>query len=242
MPLLDHFRPPVMGELPGDTLHSSWASDIARSLNVKWLMKPFRALEHRHVGPSGEVDVGTFETPGSGAPTSPNGGPVATMTRSWAPPKPVCSEPLVFPDAFEVRVYAGPSGWTLVGAIELVSESNKDRAKERSAFVTKCASYLHAGVSVVIMDVITSHQFNLHNQLLDLLGISGEARLPEDVFLYAASYRPLRRGDRGEVEVWHEPCRPGAVLPTMPLRLTGDLFVPIEFEATYQETCRTHWL
>ena len=24
----------------------------------------------------------------------------------------------------------------------------------------------------------------------------------------------------------------------MPLRLTGDLFVPVEFEATYQETCR----
>jgi hypothetical protein len=30
----------------------------------------------------------------------------------------------------------------------------------------------------------------------------------------------------------------GDPLPTLPLRLTGDLFVPVEFEAAYQEACR----
>jgi hypothetical protein len=45
-------------------------------------------------------------------------------------------------------------------------------------------------------------------------------------------------GPRVEIDVWAEPCSVGANLPTMPLRLTGDLFVPVEFEATYQETCR----
>ncbi len=34
------------------------------------------------------------------------------------------------------------------------------------------------------------------------------------------------------------PCAVGAPLPVMPLRLTGDLFVPVDFEATYQEACR----
>jgi len=27
-------------------------------------------------------------------------------------------------------------------------------------------------------------------------------------------------------------------LPTLPLRLTGDLFVAVDFEAAYQEACR----
>ena len=30
----------------------------------------------------------------------------------------------------------------------------------------------------------------------------------------------------------------GSPLPVMPLRLAGDTFVPINFEATYQEACR----
>jgi hypothetical protein len=46
------------------------------------------------------------------------------------------------------------------------------------------------------------------------------------------------RGETPQIDVWAESCAIGAALPTMPLRLTGDLFVPVEFEATYLETCR----
>jgi hypothetical protein len=241
MPLLDHFHDPVLGELPWDTLHSSWASDIARSLNLRWLMPPFRALEDTHVGPSGAVDIGTFEVERTGrAPT--NGPAVATLRQTWTAPAALYSEPLVFPDTFEVRVYSGRAGWDLVGAVELVSPSNKDRPAERSAFISKCASYLHAGVSVVLIDVVTRHHLNLHNELMELIGIQGAARFADDIHLYASAYRPVQRGDRSEFDIWREVCQVGAPLPTMPLRLTGDLFVPIEFEATYQETCRCHWL
>ena len=31
---------------------------------------------------------------------------------------------------------------------------------------------------------------------------------------------------------------PRTPLPLLPLRLTGDLFVPVDFEAAYQEACR----
>jgi hypothetical protein len=241
MPLLDHFHGPVEQELPWDTLHSSWASEIARSLNLRWLAPPFRALEHTHVGPRVEIDVGTFEHQGQGQALA-NGGAVATLRQTWTAPAASCSAPLLFPDTFEVRVYAGRAGWDLVGAIELVSRSNKDRPEERRAFVSKCASYLHAGVSVVLIDVVTDRHANLHNELVDFLSIPGSARLANDVRLYASAYRPVQRGDRSEVDVWREPCGIGAPLPTMPLRLTGDLFVPVEFEAAYQETCRCHWL
>jgi hypothetical protein len=68
MPLLDHFLEPVKGELSWDTLHSSWASEIARALNRRWLTPPFRALEHTHIGPLAEIDVGTFAHHGPAAP------------------------------------------------------------------------------------------------------------------------------------------------------------------------------
>lgn len=41
-----------------------------------------------------------------------------------------------------------------------------------------------------------------------------------------------------EIEVWAEPYRLGAPLPSLPLRLEGDMMVPIELEETYQEACR----
>ena len=39
MPLHDHFHGPMSLELPWDTLHSSWASDLARGLNTRWLAR-----------------------------------------------------------------------------------------------------------------------------------------------------------------------------------------------------------
>ncbi len=41
--------------------------------------------------------------------------------------------------------------------------------REVSAFAIKCASYLHQGVSLIIIDIITSRRANLHNEILALL-------------------------------------------------------------------------
>ena len=63
-------------------------------------------------------------------------------------------------------------------------------------------------------------------------------QLPDDAPLYAAAYRPVLRNETAQIDVWAQACAVGAALPTMPLRLTGDLFVPVDFESTYQEACR----
>jgi hypothetical protein len=238
MPLLDHFHPPVDDLVPWESLHSSWATRLADALNEHWLPGQFLAVEHAHVGSRVEVDVASFERQGDGPVASNNGGSVATLPRTWAPPAPQCTVPAVFLDTFEVRVYAGRGGWTLVGAVELVNPGNKDRPEERRAFATKCASYLHQGVSLVVIDIVTDRRANLHNEVLGLLNRADEARLPDDVSLYAAAYRPVLRGDQPQIDVWTKGVAIGEPLPTMPLRLTGDLFVPVEFEAAYLETCR----
>ncbi len=236
MPLHDHFHGPMSLELPWDTLHSSWASDLARGLNTRWLQRPFRALEHTHAGAGIEIDIGAMrrESPGG------NGTAVAILAQTWtAPPALLVAQPLEVPEAYEVRVFEGPGGWNLVGAIELVSPGNKDREAKIQAFVTKCAAYLHAGVSVVIVDVVTNRSVNFHNRLLAHLNITS-ARLPDEVSLYASAYRPVDRDGKTEIDIWCVPCRLGADLPTMPLRLTGELFVPVELELAYMETCRSH--
>jgi hypothetical protein len=239
VPLFDHFRPPVEFDLPWESLHAGWATYLATALNQRWLTRDFIALEHAHCGPYVEIDVGTFERSGStSSPSMSNGGgSVATVAEVYAPPQALVAIPAVFPDRFEVRVFTTREGRRLVGAIELISPGNKDRAEERQAFVAKCASYLHQGVSVVLVDIVTSRRANLHNELLGWLKAPA-GQLPQEVHLYASAYRPVLRDKSPQIDIWAQPCAVGTPLPTMPLRLLGDLFVPVEFEATYLEICR----
>jgi hypothetical protein len=130
------------------------------------------------------------------------------------------------------------AGLTLAAAIELVSPGNKDRPETRRAFAAKCASYLHQGVSLIIMDIVTNRHGNLHNETMRLISAPENVDLAPEHSLYAVSYRPVLRQERPEIDLWTATFAVGEPLPTMPLRLTGDLFVPVDFEAGYREACR----
>lgn len=239
MPLLDHFHPPLQLQYPWESFHSSWATRLAATLNDEWLPPEFIAAEHTHAGSHLEIDVATFErSPGAPAATTPNGPATATLPRVWTPPPPPRTMSGVFPDSFEVRVFATTSGLTLVAAIALISPGNKDRAEERRAFATKCASYLYQGISLILIDIVTNRRANLHNEMVRVMAAPAEWELPAEIDLYAVAYRPVRRGERAEIDFWPVPCAVGASLPQMPLRLTGDVFVPVDFDATYREACR----
>jgi hypothetical protein len=238
MPLLDHFHPPLHLQYPWDSFHASWATRLADALNDEWLLPDFLAVEHTHAGSHLKIDVATFEHSPSRPASLSNGNAITTQPRKWTPSTPARSTAAVFPDTFEVRVFSTTSGLTLVGAIELVSPANKDRAAERRAFAIKCASYLHQGISLVILDIVTNRRANLHNETMRLMEAATEMDLPPEVELYAAAYRPVQREERSEIDLWTAPCAVGTPLPTMPLRLTGDLFVPVDFEIAYQEACR----
>jgi hypothetical protein len=196
------------------------------------MSEDFLAEECTHSADSLEIDVATYETdPG----TTGNGRP-AVMT--WKPTASSVTVPATFPDNFEVRVFSRVGGMNLVAAIELVSPGNKDRPESIQAFAAKVASYLHQGIAVIIMDIVSVRKANLHNATMRLMSSPAEALMASDPAQYAVAYRPLLRDGKPEVEQWHEAFSIGDPLPTMPLRLTGDTFVPVEFEATYQEACR----
>jgi hypothetical protein len=160
------------------------------------------------------------------------------LNERWLTDDFIAGEIAVFPDVFEVHISTNVGRRQLVGVIELVSPSNKDRPAARRGFAARTAAFLQQGVSVVAIDIVTSKHFNLHNETVQLLAAPASAALPDEQVIYAVAYRPTLRDEKPQLDVWREPLTVGQPLPTMPLRLTGDLFVPVEFETTYRETCR----
>jgi hypothetical protein len=98
-----------------------------------------------------EFDVDTYQAQAGTTSTSfasPGTGVATAAAKLWSPPAPLLSMPAVFPDRFVVLIFRTEGGPTLVAAVEFVSPSNKDRPEHRRAFVTKCSSYLHQGISL----------------------------------------------------------------------------------------------
>jgi len=230
MPLLDHFRPPVIHDIQWNTFHAVWAGTITDRL-TQVVPSEFQVREHFKLGGGLEIDIAALQNrpPATGTDT-----PKAS---AWQPPEGV-TVPATFPDSFEVLVFRQFGGRQLVAAIELVSPGNNDAPDTREAFVSKVVSYLHEGVSVLIVDVVTERRANLHNELVAQMRLPDALRLPTDPPLYATAYRPVLRDGRAEIDVWTSAFNVGDALPTMPLRLIADYFVPVELEATYMEACR----
>jgi hypothetical protein len=235
MPLLDHFHPPLSERRHWEAFHARWASAIADGINEQGLPEHLFAEPTLHVGGQVQVDVATFD---EGSPLSTNGSKaVGTLPQTAKATAPAWVIPAVFPDSFEVRVINSDGGPKLVAAIELVSPSNKDRPQTRRAFAVKCANYLCQGIPFIVIDVVTSRIANLHNEIMEVMQTSN-FRLPAEAVLYATSYRPVLRQAREEIDVWHTALQIGDRLPTLPLYLPEELSLLMDFEASYQETCR----
>lgn len=246
MPLLDHFRPPLHRRHGWDSFHSGWATRIADDLNENWLPEGFLAEECTLGGQRREIDIATYDVGELAPPSSRNGdGGAATQSRPFTALNPTHVAVLEFPEQTEVRIISQEPTRTLVAAIEIISPANKDRPSSRAQFAAKCVGLLSAGVAVVIVDIVSSRRANLHNVIAKMLRLPSECSMPAETATYTTSYRPLERLNpnpflRGaqELQMWFGDVQIGRPLPTMPLRLTDDAFVPVDFESTYTEACR----
>jgi hypothetical protein len=190
-------------------------------LNQGILPQGYFAEMRAHIGPRIEVDVA-------------NGVAVAAYTSAT-----VQTMPAVFPDEFEVLVFDTSAGPTLVGAIELVSPGNKDRADARRAFAIKCANYLHQGIGLVVVDIVTSRHANLHDELIDVLRHGPECRFPGGAHLCCVSYRPIHsETDEDRIELRFITLAVGQALPVVPLALRNGPTVPVDLETSYTQARR----
>jgi hypothetical protein len=234
MPLRDFFHQPLAVECDWSTFHGTWITTILQRLNRAVLKKPFAARSFVNFGTQVEVDVSTLQRQSSSATfESGNGntGSVATATRSvvYTPPAPPLSSDVNFvePDLFEVKIFRGSGAWKLVAAIELVSESNKDREETRRAFAIKCASYLQKSVSIVVVDVVTNRSGEMHNDLCELLDLPVKMQWASPTGLHAAAYRVAKQGEQLRLDVWPVPLSIGEPLPIVPIWVKNFLGVAL---------------
>lgn len=241
MPLRDHFRPPLGDLAPWDALHGAWPTMIVADLNRR-LPPRYVASPRIHLGVGFGVNVAASDRRSTGALAAADdqssGGGVATAV--WAPPAPTLTLEAEIPeeDEYEVRIHDATNR-KLVAAVEIVSPANKDRPESRRSFVAKCATLLRQGVSVSIVDVVTTRQFNLYADLLELLGRSDPSQATtRPAPTYAVATRRREAVQAWRLDAWAHDISVGQPLPTLPLWLAADLAAPLELESTYEETCR----
>lgn len=238
MPLRDHFHPPFADRRSWDEVHGYWPAAIVRQLNVI-LPARYYAGPLVHLGSLAEVDIAThdYEAAASTTAQADNGG---MATAVWAPPQPTLAleTELAGFDSYEVRVYDERHGRRLVAVIELVSPSNKDRPQTRAEFATKCVSLLRQRVSVIVVDVVTQHEFNLYAELLDLIGEEDPSLAESPKSIYAVACRWVPNGANHRLETWNQPLTISDPLPVLPLWLTEELAISLDLEASYEQTCR----
>ena len=238
MPLRDHFRPPLSNFSSWEELHGGWpmviVQHLGRSLPARYVAAP-----RVHLGSQVEVDVATLDRVGSQAgDRQPDEGTAAVVAWSPAEPTLAVETELADADEYEVRVYDAQRGRRLVAAVELISPATKDRPESRRQFVAKCAALLRQRVSVVIVDLVTVRDFNLYADLLDLIGEQDPATGDPPPAIYAVSCRWRPRGLSRWLEAWSLPLAIGEPLPVLPLWLSDDLAIPLDLEASYEQTCR----
>ena len=238
MPLRDHFHPPVSKRASWEGFHGQWPAMIVQHL-VRVLPDGYVAEPRVHLGPYFEIDVSTFadtSSEGRSAP-APDGG-VATVP--WTASRPTFEVEADWPDQYEyeVLIFDQERERRLVAAVELVSPANKDRPESRRALITKCAALLQQRVAIAIVDLVTIRHFNLGAELLDWIGQHDPNLGDEPPSIYAVAMRFRRPAPRSVLQTWPHALVLGQPLPTLPLWLAPDLAVPLELEASYEDTCR----
>jgi hypothetical protein len=229
MPLLDHFHAPIEEELPWSSLNTLWIGEMVGALNHSLPRERYRAYAMRFLGSDVEADVAEFElTPQPNEPLS--NGAVAVETSTLPAMQ---TMPALFPDDIEIHVVDVENRRRLVAAIELISPANKKEASEREAFISKCAAYLHKGIGLVIIDVVTERKWNLHDELIHRCGQGAAYCFEAATPIYVVSYRPVHRGKRNEIDLWKWPLQLNEALPTAALPLKGGPIHALDLEMTY---------
>jgi hypothetical protein len=240
MPLRDHFRPPISKRVSWEGFHGMWPATIVQQLSPQ-LPPEFTVEPRTHLGSYFEIDISAYEgvqQDDVGA-SQPSGSGVVAMA-TWSPPAPTLALDADLSEQYdyEVLVYDESRGRVLVAAVEIVSPANKDRLENRRAFVAKCAALLQQRVCVSIVDLVTTRQFNLYAELLGMIGQTDPAFGPAVPPIYAATCRGRKVGQRPRLEFWAYALTVGSTLPTLPIWLRDELFVSLDLEASYEETCR----
>ena len=233
MPLRDHFRGPVFAQHSWDELHGMWPGEIVRAL-FPLLPTGYQAKPKIHLGSSFEIDVGTFELDLFVPEPSTKG----QLSTQFAPTLTIDAE-LSDQDEYAVRIYDEARGRRLVATVEILNPSNKDRPESRELFLGKVQSLLREGVSVSIVDLVTTRRSNLYAELLSDLDRADPILTDDPSPTYTVTLRNRRPGEaKARLDTWYRPLAIGDPLPEIPIWLSTNEPVLLPLETCYEESCR----
>jgi hypothetical protein len=232
MPLLDHFTEPIDPRADWRSFHHRWANSIANALD-QTLPERFFARVEVNVG----LEVGADVTEEELHDGVRGNGSTATAVQTYAPPARMVI-PAIYPAEAAVHIRDAQRGARLVAAVEIVSPANKDRPDCRRSFAVKTLAYLQHGIGLVVIDAVRVPRFNLHNEMIRLMGLGEPFLLEGDPPIYAAGYQPVGADDQGRIVAWPHLLEVGEPLPTVPLYLRGTGCIPLDLEGTYMDTRR----
>jgi hypothetical protein len=212
--------------------HMAWILHLKEALNGGLLPAGYYAQSEQHIG--GYIaDVLTLQVgPESMAEDSGNGG-IAVA----APPR--VSRKLVAtavkrgtPRSIAIR---HTSGHRLVALIEIISTSNKDRAKSVQEFVAKAHGALQVGCHLLVVDVLPAGRHDprgMHAALWKYYDRKPD-KPPVDKPLTLAAYV-----SKSLPEAYLEHVAVGDKLPYVPLFLTAKRHISIPLEPSYMAAYR----
>ena len=223
---------------PWEAIHGGWPMVIIQHL-ARCLPERFVAAPRVHLGAQAEIDIAAFDRDPR-SPDQPDAASGRTKTAIWAPVEPTLARETALADfdEYEVQIFDTRYGRKLVAAIEIISPANKDRPESRRQFTAKCASLIRQGVCVVLVDLVTSHHFNLYAELLEWIGQKDEKLSDPAPAIYATTCRWHPNGTARVLEAWNHPLEVEQPLPTLPIWLTPEIAIPLDLEASYEQTCR----
>ena len=196
-------------------MHVGWTAELAGSLNRGLLPEPHFALAERTGFPA-ELPMPDIAVEIA----------IAAATDPLARPRP--------PYRITVR---HPDGDRVVAIIEFASPGNRDAAVKVIRFARTIAAALEAGVHCLLIDPFpptTAAPAGLHGAITTELG--GDHRPDPDRPLTFAGY--CATGVRHEYAAAVEPRAVGEPVPTVPLFLDPDWFLPLDLAPSYAAAFR----
>jgi hypothetical protein len=206
--------------------HQNWVVAIGNALNSRLLPPDYMAMVEQVTGRP-IPDVVTLQT------REPKEGPEGGIALAVAPPtaRVIAKLERINYAKRADRVVIRHGRGKVVAIIEIVSPGNKESRHAIRSFIQKAADILSQGVNLLIVDLFppTSRDpQGLHGAIWDEL--AGEPfELPPGQPLTVASYLG---GDM--LTAYVEPVGIGDALPSLPIFLSEDRYVPAPLEATYE--------
>lgn len=210
--------------------HQDWSVEIARQLNGHGrLPRGFCALVEQRIG-GPEPDVIAVETKPK-KPSKTSGTAVLEPPRTKLVSRIPTDAELYSRKANRIAIHHALGH--VVAIIEIVSPGNKDTRHAIRSFAEKSASFLRAGIHLLVVDLFppsVRDPQGIHKVIADEFHEEPFEPL-EGKPLTLVSYQAT-----GDLTAYIEPVAVGDLMPDMPLYIEREWYVSVPLESTYQAT------